>query len=271
MTKPPSRFWDELTWPEFQALDAERTVAVLPMAATEQHGPHLPLSVDATINRGILARALELIAEDLPILVLPPISVGYSEEHTGFPGTLSLSATTLQNLCLDIGRSVHRAGLRKLVLFNSHGGQPQVAQIVARNLRSELAMLVTIAHSYGFGEPPGLWPEEEQRHGIHGGASETSQMLHLQPGKVRRNKLANFPSTAEKVEKNHREFRLEGVVGVGWQTQDLNPLGACGDATLANAEAGRAIIEQAAVRLAVLLAEVSAYPLAKLVKGPGKP
>jgi creatinine amidohydrolase len=270
MITPPSRHWDELTWQDVQALDRDRTVAVLPVAATEQHGPHLPLSVDATINRGVLTRSLELLPADLPILVLPALPVGYSEEHTAFPGTLSVSAATLQQLWTEIGESVHRAGLRKLVIFNSHGGQPQIAQIVARHLRATPGMMVVVASSYGFGEPQAMFSDEERRHGIHGGASETSLMLHLAPDLVRRDKLAKFPSAAADVEKGHKELRLEGDLNtaIGWQTQDLNPLGACGDATAASADAGRALVEHTARRLATLLAEISAYPLSALKDGP---
>ncbi len=270
MTSPPSRYWDELTWQDVQALDRDKTVVVLPVSATEQHGPHLPLSVDATINRGVLTRSLELLPADLPVLVLPPLPVGYSEEHTAFPGTLSVSAETLLGLWTEMGESVHRAGLRKLVIFNSHGGQPQVAQLVSRHLRAARGMMVVVASSYGFGEPADMFSDEERRHGLHGGANETSLMLHLAPDLVRRDKLANFPSAAADVEKRHKELRLEGDlgVGIGWQTQDLNPLGACGDATAANAEAGRALVEHTARRLASLLAEVSAYPLSALKDGP---
>lgn len=268
MTKLPSRFWDELTWQDFQALDRDRTVAVLPVSATEQHGPHLPLSVDSTINRGVLTRALELLPADLPVLVLPALPVGFSPEHSAFPGTLSVSASVLRRLWREIGRSVHRAGLRKLVIFNSHGGQPQVAEIVARELRAELAMMVTLAHSYGFGEPAGLFSDSEKRHGIHGGASETSQMLHLRPDLVRQHHIADFPSAAAKVEKTHRELRLTGDVSIGWQTQDLNPLGVCGDATAASAAAGRSGIEYTAQRLATLLGEISAFDLTSLKPGP---
>ncbi len=269
---PSSRLWDSLTWQDVQALDRDKTVAVLPVAATEQHGPHLPLSVDATINHGVLARSLELLPADLPVLVLPALPVGYSEEHAAFPGTLSIGAATLQQLWTEIGESVHRAGLRKLVIFNSHGGQPQIAQIVARHLRATHGMMVVVASSYGFGEPRAMFSADERRHGIHGGANETSLMLHLAPDLVRRDKLANFPSAAAEVEKRHKALRLEGDLntGIGWQTQDLNPLGACGDATAASAEAGRALLEHTAQRLSTLLAEVSAYPLSALKDGPAR-
>lgn len=272
MAKLSSRYWDELTWPDFQTLDRDKTVAMLPVAATEQHGPHLPLSVDAVINRGIVARALELIPADLPVLVLPALPVGYSEEHNAFPGTLSVSAATLQRLWTEIGQSVHRAGLRKLVLFNSHGGQPQIAQIVARSLRGQRGMMVVVASSYSFGEPTATFSENERRHGIHAGANETSLMLHLAPDLVRRDKLADFPSAASAVETRYKELRLEGDpgVGIGWQTQDLNSLGACGDATAASAETGASLVDHTARRLATLLAEISAYPLSALKDGPGE-
>lgn len=272
MTNPPSRFWQDLTWQDFQALDRDRAVAVLPVSATEQHGPHLPLSVDATINRGVLMRALELMPADLPVLLLPALPIGYSPEHRAFPGTLSVSATVLQQLWMEIGRSVHRAGIGKLLIFNSHGGQPQIADIVARELRAELAMMVTVAHSYGFGEPDGLFSQAETRHGIHGGANETSQMMHLRPDLVRGDKLGDFPSAAATVEQCYRELRLtDPAIGIGWQTQDLNPLGACGDATAASASAGQAVIEHSAQRLAILLSEISAYPPANLKSGPIAP
>src|SRR5690348_6022649 len=217
MTERTTWLWDELTWPDFQELDRERTVAVLPVSATEQHGPHLPLSVDATINRGVLSRALELAPADLPLLILPALPVGYSVEHNAFPGTLSVGAETLQRLWCDIGRSVHRAGLRKLLIFNSHGGQPQIADIVARELRGELAMMVAVAHSYGFGEPVGLFSDAERQHGIHGGANETSQMLHLHPDLVRQDEIADFHSAAATVAQTYRELRLESESSkIGW-------------------------------------------------------
>lgn len=131
------RRWEDLTWQDFARLDAERSVAVLPVAAIEQHGPHLPLATDAMINRGILDRALALVA-DTPLLVLPIFPVGRSDEHAAFPGTLTLGAETLSRVWFEIGQSVHRAGLRKLVMVNSHGGQPQVCDIVAQDLRVRL-------------------------------------------------------------------------------------------------------------------------------------
>ena len=163
-----------------------------PVAAIEQHGPHLPVEVDTAINRGILARAMELLPTDLPVTVLPAMPIGKSNEHISYPGTLTLSAETLIRLWTEIGESVARAGVRKLVLFNSHGGQPQIADIVARDLRVRRDMFVVTASTYALGRPAGLFPAAELKHGIHGGSVETSIMMHLHPDLVRRDKLANF-------------------------------------------------------------------------------
>src|SRR5262245_11808051 len=126
MTTLPRRQWRDMTTKEFAALDAERVIAVLPVGSIEQHGPHLPVGVDSLINEAILARTLELIPADLPVTALPMTMVGKSDEHLAFPGTLTLSAETLTRVWSEIGEGVARAGVRKLVIFNSHGGQPQL-------------------------------------------------------------------------------------------------------------------------------------------------
>ncbi len=136
----PRRYWQDMTTVEVAALDHARAIALLPVAAIEQHGPHLPLAVDATINRGVLEHALTLMPDDLPVTILPALPIGKSDEHGAFPGTLSLSAETLIRLWSEVGDSVARAGVRKLVLFNSHGGQPQILDVVASGLRARHAM-----------------------------------------------------------------------------------------------------------------------------------
>ncbi|MFN9773733.1 MAG: creatininase family protein [Burkholderiales bacterium] len=265
------RRWASLTWQEFAALDAARTVVVLPVAAIEQHGPHLPLEVDAAIVAGVLDAALARTAPDTTVLTLPPCPVGKSDEHLAFPGTLTLGTQTLMRLWYELGESVHRAGLRKLVIVNAHGGQGHVARIVSQDLRVRLGMVAVAANTYGFGEPAGLFPEAETRHGIHGGAIETSLMLHLDPDAVRRERVADFPAASAALEARGGELRLHGNGALAWATQDLNPEGACGDARLANAEAGRAIVAHAAGRLARLLDEVAAYPLEALRDAPSAP
>jgi len=260
----PRRLWQEMTTEDFRALDAERVIAILPVAAIEQHGPHLPVEVDARINAGVLARALELAPSDLPVTVLPAMPVGKSNEHTAFPGTLSLSAETLIRLWTEIGESVARAGIRKLVIFNSHGGQPQVADIVARDLRVRHGMFVVTANSYALGKPAGLFPAAELKHGIHGGTAETSLMLHIRPDLVRMEKAKNFAPLSLAMERDYEILTPEGKVGFGWQTQDLHPEGACGDASAADAARGKSLLEHCAKRFVQLLAEIDRFPLATL-------
>ena len=250
-----------MTTEEFAALDGARTIAVLPVAAIEQHGPHLPVYVDACLNEGVLARAVALMPDDLPVTVLPMTSVGKSNEHLAFPGTLTLSAETLTRLWTEIGDSVARAGVRKLVLFNSHGGQPQIMDIVARDLRVRHKMFVVAMNWFSFGVPEGLFSETEMRHGIHGGAIETSMMLYLRPDLVQMEKAANFEPSSVAMAQTYDHLTPEGGIGFGWQTQDLHPSGACGDATDADAERGEQIVDYAATKFVELLAEVDRYPL----------
>ena len=258
------RLWQEMTTEDFAGLEASRVIAILPVAAIEQHGPHLPVEVDARINEGVLRRALELMPDDLPVTVLPAMPVGKSNEHTAFPGTLSLSAETLIRLWTEIGDSVARAKIRKLVLFNSHGGQPQVADIVARDLRVRHGMFVVTANSYALGKPAGMFPEDELKHGIHGGTVETSIMLHLRRDLVKMDKARNFVPLSATMEREYEILAPEGKVGFGWQTQDLNPHGACGNAAAADAERGAQLVDHYAKRLIQLLREIDRFPLSTL-------
>ncbi len=256
-----SRYWWDLTTEEFASLDMERTVALLPVSAVEQHGPHLPIRVDAAINAGILERALELLPTDCPLLVLPAQHVGKSDEHIAFPGTLSIRYETLGRLWFDLAESVFRAGCRKIIFFNSHGGQPQLIDIVCRDLRVRLNMLAVNCAWFNVTGMADLFDAEELRHGIHGGAVETSLMLHLHPALVRMDRARNFVSRASAIEAENAVLRVEGSTGIGWQTQDLNEAGACGDATLARASLGKELLERAAQALVALAGEVSRYSM----------
>jgi creatinine amidohydrolase len=247
-------------------MDMTELVAVLPVAATEQHGPHLPVRVDAAINGGIVARAVELMPDDLQVLVLPMMPVGKSNEHHAFPGTLSLSHDTLFRLWFDIGESVRRAGCRKLILFNSHGGQPQVADIVARELRVRHEMFVATATWWNVIKQDDLFSAMELKHGIHGGEVETSIMLHLHGDLVRMEHAANFAPLSIELEAAGGLLTPEGGVGFGWQTQDLEPSGACGDAASADAARGAVLVERAAAALVQLCREVQAYPLTRITQ-----
>ncbi len=250
-----SRHWQDLSWTDFAALPLD-TVAVLPVAAVEQHGPHLPVSVDATINAGVLARALALLPADATVLALPMQSVGLSVEHIRYPGTLTLSAETLIALLTEIGRSVARAGVKRLVVLNSHGGQPQVVDIVCRRLRAD-GMFAVGCMASRLGLPASVvLSREEALYGIHGGLVETSLMLHLRPDLVRTDQAIDFRSAWLAQESTMSILTPEGGVGFGWETQDLNQLGALGDASAASASVGAAILEHQAARLALLLQEV---------------
>ena len=265
----PRRFWQDMSTQEFAELDAARVIAVLPVGAIEQHGPHLPVATDACINQGVLARALEQMPDDLPVTVLPMLPVGKSNEHIAFPGTLTLSAETLIRVWTEVGECVARAGIRKLVLFNSHGGQPQIMDIVARDLRVRHAMLVVAWSWYASGLPAGLFDEAEVRHGIHAGAIETSMMLHLRPDLVRMDLAADFPPLMRELAGDYRHLSPTGAGRLAWMAQDLHPSGACGDASAADADRGRVLVEHAAQTLIALLREIDRYPLDRLRPGPG--
>jgi creatinine amidohydrolase len=184
MSAPPRRRWAELTSADFAEPEAGSWVAVLPVAATEQHGPHLPTGVDTMIGDGLLDAAIAAMPDALPAIVLPTLAVGKSDEHRNFPGTLSLSAETLLRTLVEIGESVARAGLAKLVIMSSHGGNSEVMGLAARELRLRRNMLVVATSWARLGQPDGLFRDDERRHGIHAGDIETSLMLHLAPGLV---------------------------------------------------------------------------------------
>ncbi|HTV80651.1 MAG TPA: creatininase family protein [Steroidobacteraceae bacterium] len=251
-----AREWWDLTTEEFAHLDPARTVALLPVSAVEQHGPHLPLRVDAAINAGILRRALELIPPEPPLLVLPAQQVGKSNEHLAFRGTLSIQYETLGRLWLDLAESVQRAGCSKILFFNSHGGQPQLLDIVCRELRARRGMLAVNCAWFDVTPMADLFDPRELKYGIHGGAVETSIMLHLHPQLVRMDRACDFVSRAEAIEAGTAVLRVEGATSIGWQTQDLNDLGACGDATRATATAGRELVERAARALVDLILDI---------------
>ena len=263
-----ARHWADLTTRDFVDLNPATTVAVLPVAATEQHGPHLPLSVDTDLVEGVLAAALPHLASSAPeagqVLVLPTQAIGLSPEHTAFAGTLSLSPQTILSLWLDIGASVARAGVKKLVLFNAHGGQVSVMDIVARELRVQHGLIVysTSWYSLPLGDAVnGLFSADEHRFGVHAGEMETSMMLALWPQQVRMGEADNFNSTSR-----HRaaQFPILGngkSAKLGWAMQDYNPQGAAGNAAGATADKGRALIDAAGQQLALLLQEVVRLPL----------
>jgi creatinine amidohydrolase len=264
----PRRHWDEMSWEEIHGADTSAWIAVLPLAAVEQHGPHLPLGVDRYIMQGYLDAALPLVPDGLPVSVLPLQAVGKSDEHLAFPGTLTLAPETAIAAWTEIGESVARAGLRKLVLVNSHGGNAAVIDIVARNLRVRAGMLVVTASLHRFGYPDGLFDTAEIAHGIHGGDIETSLMLAFRPDLVRLDRLADFTPASRAMAERYRWLNADRPFGFGWMTQDLHPSGAAGDASRATREKGEAAAAHGARALVELLDDVRRFPVDSLPKGP---
>jgi creatinine amidohydrolase len=263
----PRRFWADLTTTDFATLALDRTIAVLPVAATEQHGPHLPLSVDTDLVDGVMAASVPHLPADLSVLFLPTQAVGFSPEHARFPGTLTLKTETIVRLWTDIGESVAASGVRKLVLFNAHGGQVSVMDLVARDLRARLDMLVYSVSWFNLPlrdangqDVNALFSPEEHRFGVHAGDVETSMMRALRPEVVRMDAAQNFRSTSQ-----DRAERFD-ILGNGrsaklaWQMQDYNLHGAAGNAAAATAEKGQALLDAAGRALAQLLVEVDQLP-----------
>jgi len=259
-----SGYWQDLTTADFGLVDPERTVALLPVSAVEQHGPHLPLSTDAVINDGIVRAALGKVPPRPVVLVLPAMAIGSSVEHANFGGTLSIPAATLADVWSAVGRSVARTGLRKLVIFNTHGGQKSLVDLVALRLRAELGMLVVRASYFAFGSLPGLFDAAELVHDLHGGEVETSLMLHLRSDLVRRSELRNFAGLPHELAARNLLLGAEQPIGIGWLSEDLHPAGACGNAARADAERGAQHLSYLADRLVTLLTEVAATPLSIL-------
>jgi len=259
-----SGYWQDLTTRDFDRLDAEATVALLPVAAVEQHGPHLPLATDALINAGVVTRALELLPAGPCLLVLPALTIGHSLEHRAYAGTLSAEAESLLALWGQVGASVARSGVRRLILFNSHGGQSALVDLAAVRLRAEHRLFAVRASTFAFGAPEGLFDREELAHGLHGGEVETSLMLHLRPDLVRREALADFHGLPAQMAAAGGLLGPERPVGFGWMSQDLHPAGVCGNAAGADAERGRVLLDHLAGCLVRLVGEVLALPLGVL-------
>jgi creatinine amidohydrolase len=263
-----SKYWSDWSWRDFAVADMSRYIAVLPVAATEQHGPHLPVGVDNYINQGHLDRAVKLTPDDMPVLYLPIQAIGKSNEHIEFPGTLTFSHETLIRAWTEIGDSVVRAGVRKLVFVNSHGGNVPVIDIVARELRVKHRMLAVHAAWSRFGAPEGMYSAEERAHGIHGGDMETSLMLAFRPQTVRMDKAENFASAAIGIEKEMKRLRVTQPIGFGWMASDLTAAGPAGDASKATVEKGEASADYAAAAFIDLLRDVLAFDLDRLKPGP---
>lgn len=259
--------WRDLTSPELAALAARDSVALLPVAAIEQHGAHLPLDTDITIGEGIIDAACAICrGQDnaTSLLVLPTLAPGASQEHTAFPGTLSLAAEDMMAQLRAIGAGVARAGIRRLVLFNSHGGNKAVLDLAALQLRSEHGLLVVKANYFRFAPPADALAADELAHGLHGGALETSMMWHLAPEAIRRDALADHDSLGAQRARAGLTLGPEGDAGFAWRAEDLNPSGVTGNAAAGSAEMGQRLVAHFGARLATVLEETAGFDLGAL-------
>ena len=266
-TKSPSvssGYWRNLTTTDLSDIDPARTIAVLPVAAIEQHGPHLPLDTDACINEALVNRLLSKTHVDMTLLALPIMSVGESTEHGDFPGTLMASAETLIKLWTEVGKQVSKTGIQKLLILNTHGGQPEIVTIVAQRLRAYRQMLVVGVNTFELGTPPGLFSEDELHYGVHAGEIETSMMLHLRPESVRMQFAKNFEPASVSMAKTYQRLGPHGPARFAWQTQDLHKAGACGNAASADAERGSTLITHMVNELIVVLKDMARFPLTNL-------
>ncbi|MEX2528104.1 MAG: creatininase family protein [Gemmatimonadota bacterium] len=272
--------WQDLTTSDVTALAAGDPVVILPFAAVEQHGPHLPLSTDLVIAEGILEEAFRQLPADCLARVLPTQAVGASFEHQDLPGTLSLPAHLLEELVAGVGASLARDGVRRVLIFNSHGGNRGVVDSAALRLRRDHGLLIVKVYYPRFGLPTGVYlPPVELRHGLHGGAVETAMMLHLRPDLVRMEVARAFPSLGEELEapgsgqaKGSDAAALlgpESAASFAWLAQDLNVSGVVGDPTLAHAAMGARLVTHFGEALARVIQETRAFPLERLRPGSG--
>jgi creatinine amidohydrolase len=251
---PSDRFLPYLSWTEIDALeDKENTVIVLPVGAIEQHGAHLPCSVDATIAAGVSGKALSLLPETIPAYGLPPIVYGKSDEHLHFPGTITLTGELLLHTIQEIGESVYRAGFRKLVMINAHGGQPQPLEMAARELRLRHGDFMIIAHSaWQVPHQQDHLPAKEKNLAMHAGQNETSLMMALLGTCVHMERAqAHYPEPFPCPTLSHN-----GRPAAAWASFDFGPSGVIGDPTKASPEQGKQLLEQLANQWAQALKEI---------------
>jgi creatinine amidohydrolase len=240
---PPERFFPYLSWTDIAGMpDKENVVIIQPVGAIEQHGPHLPLIVDAAIGVGVLGKALAKLDSRIPAYALPSINYGKSNEHWHFPGTITLSTETLTAIIMEVGDSIYRAGFRKLVLMNSHGGQPQVMQMAARDLHVKYGDF-SVFPLFTWRVPnitKELLTPKEAKLGMHAGDAETSIMLSLLPEHVKLDQaVAEYPPEQSETSL----LSWEGQLPVAWVTRDISKSGVIGDATTATKEKGDRILE----------------------------
>jgi creatinine amidohydrolase len=257
MEQPSFRYEDNN--PRLQPQDHSAWIAVLPLGAHEQHGPHLPFETDTLIAAGIVERLERQLPKGLPVTFLPVEPLGYSIEHIDVIGTKSLTFEDAVHRWLAIAEKLHFEGIRKLVMLNAHGGNSPLMTIVATEARVRFNMLAVATSWTRFGVPDGLITPENKAIDIHGGEIETSVMLALHPDKVDMTKAADFPSSQSLYAANYKHLRAYGPHAFGWKMSDLNLDGVAGNASAATAQKGEALLEHAVKGLVELLQDVDAF------------
>ena len=253
---PPKRYFPYLTWKEIAEMPhKENTVIIQPIGAIEQHGSHLPIAVDSAISLGVLGKALAQLDDAIPAYALPSLYYGKSNEHWGFPGTISLSAETLLSVIQEMAASIYSSGFRKLILMNSHGGQPQIMEIAARDIHQEhpdfqVFPLFTWRVPNIAGE---LITKQELEYGIHAGDAETSIMLSLLPEQVKMDlAVKEYPPNLTQ----DSLLSMEGKLPFAWLTKEVSTSGVMGDATVATKEKGDRILASLAAGWAAVIKDV---------------
>ncbi|MEM1236212.1 MAG: creatininase family protein [Pseudomonadota bacterium] len=246
-----SRYWIDYPATALD-IDPDRTIAILPTAAVEQHGPHLPVGVDTFINEGLCSLLAERCPDDLDIRLLPVQAVGKSNEHLWAAGTLTLTAETAMKAWTEIGLSIARAGVRKMLIVNSHGGNADLISIVSRELRVQAGMYC-VRMGWGAGAvPEGLYSAQEMSQGIHGGDNETSLMLHFRPDTVDMSKAEDFRWVHDQ-----GDIPPVGAIAHGWIASDVHPAGVAGEAHIATAEKGEKTAEAYVAHVIEVLQKIS--------------
>ncbi len=247
---PDERNFAYLNWKQVDALPRDKTLLILPTAAIEQHGHHLPLATDTLINNLLLGHALKKLSSDPPVYALPPVHYGKSNEHLGFPGTLSVSASTFMAVLRDLAASLHAAGFQKLVLYNTHGGNSSLIDVMARDLRAEFGLRTFALHGCGGIAFDGL-NTQEKTYGFHAGEVETALLLAAIPELVDRS--AYTVNYIAQVDKPDLLLPENGPATFAWLTRDIASSGVMGDPRPATAQNGAKWLEEAAIRVAAAL------------------
>lgn len=256
----PRRIFSEMSESEVESAASERWIAVLPLGATEQHGPHLPPQTDTIIAEAMVRRTMDLLPAQLPVTFLSAEAVGYSPEHMDFPGTLTLTFDEAINRWIGIGEKLSALGIGKFVMLNAHGGNSPLTTIVATELRVRCDMLAVATGWTRFGIPDGILDARQRAVDIHGGLLETSLMLAIAPDRVDMASAADFPSAQSDFATRFAHLKAYGPHAFGWKMSDLNPLGVCGNASAATAGIGRRLLDHAAAGFAELLGDVDRHP-----------